>query len=210
MINSVLNPSDCYAIYLALKAHFRSSKYDFFKYKHTTFSSHSFDRRKEKKYFQLAAHNYKKNDFIQIFVSNYVIHGDFWIGDIIKPETIETWKGWLGRIQNYPYWFAVDCRKLMQNSQKMSEVLVCSSYQHPKIFQMILGKEIMVETFIILDKILRFSDHYGALSNDVFWNNFKLKINKYEPFLGDIPIERYKNLLKQTLTECSEFDNVIR
>jgi len=210
MINSVMSPIECYSIYVSLKAHFQTQKYDYFKYRSPkTISELTFNRRNDKNYFCYASQKYRRYEFLQVFLSNYLIRGDFWIGDIGDTQTHENWKGWLGKIQNFPYWFGVDCRNLFRNCSKVSDAFVCphrtNSYTHPKIFRMVISREILTETFITLDRILSFSKAYHFLNDDSMWNNFHLKIQKYEPFLGDIDIPKYRSTLKQVLKECDSF-----
>jgi hypothetical protein len=211
-LNRQLTPLECYKIYVALKAHFTSS-YDFQEYKgRVKVTEINFEKRKDKKFFEVISKKYGYRDIVQIFISSYIKNGDFWVGDISSEECISTWKEWRGKIQNFHYWFAVDCEQIFEKPFKetfsIPKSFNAQSYEHPIILKMVLSKKIMIESFIVMDDLFSFSDRWGVLSGDPIWSTLSLKYKKYKPFLGHIDKKKYANIIKKVLTDSVHCDNV--
>jgi len=214
-INKQLSPFECYKTYIALKSHFKNEKYDFFEYQgRTNVGKKSYEKRKDKIFFEILSEKYRSKDIIQIFVSNHIKNGDFWVGEIqASDECIETWKKWKGKIQNFPYWFRMDCEKIFQHD--MNKLFYVdsqsSSITIPHILRLVLQEDIMLETMIVLNSLLKFTDGWNqaGLKIDPMWNELDFRIQKYTPFLGNINKKKYKDITQKVLTESIHCDITI-
>jgi hypothetical protein len=75
-----------FALYNALKLHFTSDSYDFFKYHgKTNISKDSFLRRKDKYTFYKLSRKYSLDELKYFYVSNF-LDGDKWVGDMNTTE----------------------------------------------------------------------------------------------------------------------------
>ena len=50
---------------------------------------------------------------------------------------------------------------------------------------MVLGGHIMLETFVLLNRLTRFSDQYdNIIGDDVIWKRMSKILKKYDPFVN--------------------------
>jgi hypothetical protein len=84
----IVTPFETYQHYLSLKNHFTNPKYDFFKYGAKTRASiTSFNKRRDKYWFEKTSRKYSDKEVVDFLVSNFVAAdnpGNLWIGQIIN------------------------------------------------------------------------------------------------------------------------------
>jgi len=93
-----MTPFEVYCCYLALKNHFTKKTYDYFKYHgkvRTTIQS--FNKRKDKYFFEKTSRQKSDAEILEYFVSNFIECDDpqrLWIGSIIQSgdENYTNWK----------------------------------------------------------------------------------------------------------------------
>lgn len=184
---------EAYKIYCALKRHFQSTSYDYFKYNGKVRTSRStFEKRPDKYFFTKLA---KHKDIVGFLVANFV-HGDRWVGDLVNEQVAEkAYRDWLMRKQSFSYVFKNDLEKI----DNLIECLKVTDNQHPKLFRMYLAKEVCAETLITINKVQRFFGYWTKNLKDFIWAEEKNKLLKLAPFISydekykQILIERYKN-----------------
>jgi hypothetical protein len=206
-LNIKVDPYRVYQTYIALKNHFNTD-YDFFKYKGNTKTSFlSFERRNDKLFFNILSSKYTHKETIEIFVSNTILNREFWVGDIISQETITIWKNWKGKIQNFNYWFSVDCDKIFM--VPLEKLLSCPNNGYPVLLKLVLQHEILLETLIVLNEMIPFMERWNTkLVDDPLWCEFYKRVTKYKPFLGNIDKKKYANIIKKVLTNSIQFDSI--
>ena len=83
-----VTPFETYQHYLSLKNHFTNPKYDFFKYGAKTRASvTSFNKRKDKYWFEKTSRKYSDEEVVNFLVSNFAAADNpqnLWIGEIIN------------------------------------------------------------------------------------------------------------------------------
>jgi hypothetical protein len=73
---------------------------------------------------------------------------------------------------------------------------ICKN-EHPYIIKSYLRKDISIETLVILEKILGFTDKFDNEINDtIFWPDMSRLIKKYKPFVK-IEKEKYYELYRR-------------
>jgi hypothetical protein len=187
---------DAYKTYLALKNHFSKPKYDYFKYAGKTRASiESFNKRKDKYWFERLARQKNDNEIKDFFVSNFVALDNLsntWIGEMIRTGE-DTYQQWTKRQQSLKYMFTQESQDLLSDDN-LNEVLDASK-QHPIILKKFLSGKISIETLCIYDKIFLFRNNFDKKLLDPVWEIVSLKIQKYSSFLN-IDIQDYKKTLR--------------
>lgn len=172
---------EAYKHYLSLKSHFTSKTYDYFKYNGAVRAKRdAFEKRNDKYFFQKLA---KRKDITHFLVSLFVYGSkEMWIGDIIRNEESERmYLEWQRVRQSLTYVFMSDLEKF--NDDLVSSFVV-EGGQHPHALRLLLSGDIHIETFIIMNDILRFVPTWNKNINDpIIWPEVRQKCRKYQPFM---------------------------
>jgi hypothetical protein len=190
---------DVYKTYLALKNHFSKLNYDYFKYAGKSRASiASFEKRKDKYWFERLSRQKNDTEIKDFFVANLVEADDpssLWIGNIIRGGE-DHYKEWQKRQQSLKYLFSQQSEEML-SSTNLEGLLDCSR-QHPPILKMFLSGKIDIETLVIWDKIFLFGKMFDKKLLDPVWELVSLKIQKYSPFIN-IGVEDYKKILRDII-----------
>jgi T4 gene Gp59 loader of gp41 DNA helicase/T4 gene Gp59 loader of gp41 DNA helicase C-term len=175
-----MTPFETYKDYLSLKNHFNSHGYDYFKYKGKVSGSiDSFNKRKDKFFFEKVA---KHRDAHNLMLANFIQNPKCWIRELAYDESAEQiYLDWLKRGQSLTYVVSGDLKKL---NEKFDENFIVRDNQHPILLKLFCSNSISVETLCVLVDISRCFKHWDKeLNGDVVWDNIKLLIKKYTPFI---------------------------
>jgi len=196
-----MSPFECYTHYLGLKNHFTNPKYDYFKYhKKTRASITSFNKRKDRYFFERTSRKYSDKEIVDFLVSNFVAvdtPGNLWIGEIINSGE-RIYAEWMRRQQSLTYLFKEQSAELFSQT-KLDDALSCIK-GHPVILKKYLSGSLYLENLVIYDKILNFSKDFDKKLLDPIWETVSLKIHKYKPFIN-IDVFQYKKLLRDIVYE---------
>jgi len=197
----IVTPFETYQHYLSLKNHFTNPKYDFFKYGAKTRASvTSFNKRKDKYWFEKTSRKYSDKEVVDFLVSNFTATDNpqnLWIGEIINSGE-RTYAEWMKRQQSLSYLFKEQSNELL--SENELESLFNCSKGHPLILKKFLSGSISLETFTIFDKIFHFSKNFDKKLTDPVWETVSLKLKKYDPFIN-IDVFQYKKILRTIINE---------
>jgi hypothetical protein len=190
---------DVYKTYLALKNHFGKSNYDYFKYAGKSRASvASFEKRKDKYWFERLSRQKNDDEIKEFFVANLVEANDpnsVWIGNVIRAGDIY-YNEWQKRQQSLKYLFTQQSEEML--SERNLEQLFDCSKGHPPILKMFLSGKINIETLVIWDKIFLFGNNFDKKLLDPVWELVSLKIQKYSPFIR-VDIFDYKKIIKKII-----------
>ena len=184
-----------------MKSHFTNRKYDFFKYggkSRATMSS--FNKRKDKYWFEKTSRKYSDEEIIDFLLSNFVSTDNpqnLWIGEIINSGE-RKYTEWMKRKQSLTYLFKEQSKELLLEND-LNEVFNCSK-GHPLVLKRYLGGEISLETLTILEKVFSFRKEFDKKLQDPVWETVSLKIKKYIPFIN-INTFSYKKILRELINE---------
>ena len=188
---------EAYIQFLALKLHFTSDHYDYFKYngKHNA-SLASFEKRTDKRFFKRLA---KRNiNIVEYYVAN-LIDGKEWVSQFED----RVWTEWLSRNQSIEYNFINDAEKLLTNAEFFDIIFNSDKGNHPKLVKAYLGKKISLETLVIFEKLLRFRKTFDKeIKEQIIWPKVSQLIRKYEPFV-EANISRCRKLLLEKAEELN-------
>ena len=197
----IVTPFETYQHYLSLKNHFTNPKYDFFKYgAKTRASMTSFNKRKDKYWFEKTSRKYNDKEVLDFLVSNFVASDNpqnLWIGEIISSGE-RTYADWMRRQQSLTYLFKEQSNELFSET-KLDDALNCSK-GHPPVLKKFLSGKISLETLVIYDKIFLFGKTFDKKLFDPVWETVSLKIKKYTPFLN-IDVFQFKRILREIIDE---------
>jgi len=196
-----MSPFETYQTYLSMKSHFTNSKYDFFKYGGKSRATvTSFNKRKDKYWFEKTSRKYSDREIVDFLLSNFVAAdnpSNLWIGEIINSGE-RTYSDWMRRQQSLTYLFKEQSNEFFLEN-KLNDALNCSK-GHPPILKKFLSGKLSLETFVIYDKIFRFSNEFDKKLLDPVWETVSLKIKKYNPFIN-IDVFQFKKILREIIDE---------
>ena len=197
-----VSPFETYQHYLSLKNHFTNPKYDFFKYGAKTRASvTSFNKRKDKYWFEKTSRKYSDKEVVDFLVSNFTATDNpqnLWIGEIINSGE-RNYAEWMKRQQSLTYLFKEQSNELFSENE-LESVFDCSK-GHPPVLKMFLGGKISLETLVIYDKIFLFGNKFDKKLLDPVWESVSLKLKKYSPFLINIDVFNYRKILRSIINE---------
>ena len=196
-----VTPFETYQSYLSMKNHFTNRKYDFFRYDGKTNATvASFNKRKDKYWFEKTSRKYSDEQIVDFLLANFVTTDNpknLWIGEIINSGE-RNYSDWLRRQQSISYIFKEESEKLFEENN-LEDLFKCKR-GHPIILKRFLGGDICLETFVIFDIIFAFSERFDKKLKDPVWETVSLKIKKYKPFLN-INVFQFKKILREIINE---------
>lgn len=172
---------EAYKLYVALKNHFNSDTYDYFRYGGKTRANvKSFEMRHDKYFFNKLA---KHKDTERFVLANIIEDNpNVWVGDLANEQQAESnYKTWLKRQESLSYVFTNDLDNL---SPSYNDNLVVEGSNHPLLLKLLMQKKVSLETIVILNDLCGFFRHWNKkIEEDVIWPMVYKKCKKYRPFL---------------------------
>lgn len=199
------NPFEAYRMYVSLKAHFNSKKFD---YKHgkLNLTVRNFESRKDRYFFEKLSKKYHEEDLLEFMVSQYVGGGQLWIGNMLSEEAHAVHMQRMKRVQSLTYTVSAEIKKLWETSgeniEKFSKMFDQSeSGVYAPIFSSLLQKKICPETFLILDNLLRFTKRWTiATDGDPVWEEVGRPLQKYNVFLKiENRADEFKKIIQEII-----------
>lgn len=180
---------ESYKLYHAIRTHFTSPTYSYFRYKGQTFASKrgaQFDKQKDKfAYYQL----YKKykselRDFyVAIFSSGCKFRH---VSELKNDEYHEIYTEWVKRQQSISYVFRLDMEPISEliedRGMTIKSMLLPDGDNLPVIIRLYQQDFITLETVCIINMLTRFVIKCNIPKSNE-WNDLSLKIRKLEPFI---------------------------
>jgi hypothetical protein len=191
-----------FALFNALKLHFTTDSYDFFKYHgKTNVSKDNFANRKDKYSFYKLSRKYRMDDLKNFYISNFLQKDVNWVGDISGIDGEEIYKKWQKRNQSLTYLFEQNIIGLLQDTNTPDEILKVRDGQYPLLLNEVMQGTIAIETLVILNNIMNFLPMWNKrISDTIIWPTWKRKIEKYSPFLI-YDEKKFRNILKESIHE---------
>ena len=194
-----MTPIEVYKTYLAFKNHFTKKNYDYFKYcGKTNASRDAFNKRKDRYFFERMSRKKTDEEIRHYFLANFVECSDpdaLWIGEIIRNGN-DYHTSWLKRYQGMTYLFENESECIhKKNFENLFEI---KGHSHPDILKMYLQGNISIESMVILDMMLNYSNKFNKKLLDPVWETVEMKIQKYKPFLN-IDVDKFKTILLERL-----------
>lgn len=190
---------EAYKLYVALKNHFNSDSYDFFKYGGKTRASvKSFEMRHDKYFFSKLA---KHKDVQRYILANIIQDNpNVWVGDLANEQRAEdNYKEWLARQESLTYTFRSDVEYL---APIFDDNFIVKEGQHPYLLKLFIHNKISIETLIIINDYCSFFSLWNKrIEEDIVWPSIHRKCVKYKPFLR-YDKARLKQILVDKVSSC--------
>lgn len=172
-----------YKLFLALKAHFGSEKYDFFKFQgKVKASKEAYQKRHDKYFFEKLTKQYDAMELRDFYVAN-LIEGNMYVTDMMGETAHSHHITHQAYKQALTYKFGEELDRIYEHG-----ILRTFSWQkgeYPWILQLYMQHTISLETLVILDSLVpgyknKFDRH---LKGDVLWSVIRLQMEKMKPFV---------------------------
>jgi hypothetical protein len=192
---------EAYALWNALKLHFTSDSYDYFKYNgKTNVSKQTFTTNKSKYQFYKLARKYSLEELKNFYVANFLEGKGDWVGDLLQDGEGNYTK-WQKRQQSLTYTFENDIMYLFDKVGRPDDLLLVKSNEFPKLLQYLMSGSISIETVIILNGIMKFIPMWNKqIYDDIVWPSWHRKIEKYTPFI-QYDKNKFLHILKKKIHE---------
>jgi hypothetical protein len=169
-------PIESLQLYLALKAHFCSS-YDAVKYNFKLKRQPNLNKRSDKHYLiKLARHSDPKG----LVISNLIIDPKMWVGHFFETNGQKNYINWRRFQDGRSYWFTEEIQQFQKDS------FVIRGNEHPHILRLYLGKKICLDTMIMSENCIHFSDKWNlsSLKDDLVWQQVHFLMTKYSRLIS--------------------------
>jgi len=194
-----MTPYEVYTTYLAMKKHFTDAKYDFFRYNGKTRSSvSSFNKRRDKYFFERMSRKLSDDEVKMYFIANFVATDNpsaVWVGEIMQSGE-RNYNELSKKYQSLTYTFTEECRTIF-DEMTLQAAFSCKS-GHPPIVKRYLASEMTIETLTMLDIIFNFSTKLDGKLTDPVWETISMKVKKYRPFIN-IDVAKCKKILRECI-----------
>lgn len=180
-----MNEKQLWNTFIALKLHFTTDRYDVFEYKERTSYKFTELPLHRKIFLQKLLKQYDKRELVNYMISNFV-SGDN-NGGMFDQETGHIiYTKWKKTKESLFYTFKQDLNIIKEYTDtkniSINDVIVYNEGIHPILYKMYISKQISIETVVILDKIINFTEDYKE-SKDFFIMEFTRLVYKYSKFL---------------------------
>ena len=192
---------EAYTLYLAIKLHFTTPNYDYFKHNAKVNSSfNSFIKRNDRFFFHKLATKYGEN-LRDYYVSNFVDRPKTWVGDLVRADGDTIYNKWRKYNESFSYNFRNDCvliRNVIDGDNiRFDDVFSVDSGQHPRLLRLLLLGKVSIQSVIIFDKILSFVNRWDKeIKETIIWPEKSFKITKLRPFIN-VNITKCKFIMKE-------------
>ena len=191
-----------FAIFNAIKLHFTSDSYDFFRYNgKSNVTKQNFANRKDKYSFYKLSRKYRNEELMNFYIANFLVKDVNWIGDITGVEGEENYKMWQKRNQSLNYRFKEDIMYLMDKVSVGSDMIKVKDGQYPLLLNETMQGAVTIETLSILNHMMGFFEMWNKkISDTIIWPTWKRKCEKYTPFIH-YDESKYKETFKEAIKE---------
>lgn len=176
---------EVYQLYLAIKLHYNTDNYDFFKYKGKMNAGlGSFESRRDMSFFYRLSSKYNRKNMVDLFSRAFFQNKKIWIGEIEDQENEMFEKqSW----ESSPEYKLLQDLKYLEDQNKYDEfalVFISMEHQNPLILTELYNRKIYIESFLYIAEHLNLYSYLDKKLNDkVVWPDLKNKLLKYRPFV---------------------------
>jgi len=185
------NGYQAYQIYQSLKLHF-TTDYDAVKYNYkTSVKQSSFDRRRDRYFFEKLSRRFNKEELIHYFTANLIENQKVWIGDMSD----EIYSAYVARYDKLTYMFDEDVKFLYNKGYTFDQL--CSTTQDCStnpLLEALRAHEIRLETVVLLDILVNFLKRLRSIISDPLGINKEMidMLIKYKPIMLQKPLPKNK------------------
>lgn len=182
---------DAYKTYQAIRLHFNSGSYDYFRYRTIKASKDKFDTRNDKYFY----HKLSKHEDVELFLASVFLKEDsVWIGNLFDEKYSDIYRDTQRRLQSLEYNFKSE----IESYDSLDEALTIVNGDWPKIIYDYKRGAISPETMVILDSLTQCMGYWTHeeqhLNDKVILPTLVNSLKNYKPFVN-FDRERFKKVL---------------
>ena len=181
---------DVYKTYLAVKLHFASDTYDYYKYGGKVNAKlETFTKRKDRYFFHKLSTKYAETDILDFFVANFLADSKRWIGNLLANDGKGVYLDYKKRKESFIYHFKQECGTIVSDFSNrglsFDDGFLCPNGQHPRILRLLIQKKISYQTAVVLNHFLNFTKNWDKeITEKVVWPEISLKVSRVKPFVN--------------------------
>ena len=194
---------DVYKTYLAVKLHFASDTYDYYKYDGKVNAKlDTFTKRKDRYFFHKLSTRYAETDILDFFVANFLADSKRWIGNLLANDGRDVYLDYKKRKEAFAYHFKQECgtiaSDLGRRNVSFNDGFIPPNGQHPRILRLLIQRKISYQTAVVLDHFLGFTKNWDKeITEKVVWPEISLKVTRVKPFVN-FNVTECKLIMKDT------------
>ena len=185
-----------YQIYQSLKLHF-TTDYDAVKYNYKiVVKKDTFERRRDRYFFEKLSRNYNKEKLIHYFTSNLIVNPNMWIGDMKD----EIYNDYVSRYDKLTYMLTQDMKLMSEKGYSFNQLCATADNNSTNpLLESVRANEIHLESVVLVDILVNFLKKLRSDLNDPLGINKELidLLLKYKLIMLQSPLPRGK--LKEKL-----------
>jgi hypothetical protein len=181
---------DVYKTYLAIKLHFQSDSYDYYKYGGKVNAKlDTFTKRKDRYFFHKLSTKYGQDDILDFFVANFIADSKRWIGNLLQNDGKDVYLDYKKRKESFAYHFRGDCNNVVNDFGKrglsFDDGFAVSMGQHPRMLRLLIQGKCSYQTTVVLNHFLNFTKNWDKeITENVVWPEISLKVARVKPFIN--------------------------
>lgn len=201
-----MHPVEVYRIYVAIKLHFSSDSYDYFrKGGRIKMKEDAFEKRKDKAFFVRLAKKYSSDELELFFATNFMHSPNIWVGDFLDKQSIKIYTEARGRLATLAYVFSGDLATLLDLAEAdgttLARMMVSETGEYPHVIVAAIHGMISIETLIILMVTYRMRPAWDrSISDKLRWPDLSRRLRKYRQFFR-IDAAEYKTIVETKVRE---------
>lgn len=171
---------EAYITYLAMKKHFSSDGYDYFKYNGRVRASfNTFSTRNDVYFFARLA---KTEDYQNLILSNVLVKPNIWVRELFDGEANYRYTEWKKKMDSLTYTFKSELKHLHEDDYQRN--FISQDGQHPYIMKLYNQRKISLETLTILAHTANIFSYWNEKIVDKVVARDIIRLTaKYRPFL---------------------------
>lgn len=195
MIGTYCTPLQTFKLYIAVKQHFKTKKYNLFKDGIAIRATQEqLDDRNDKAFFYNLSREYLKGDLANYFGSNIMAGND-------HPSDMQdiVFKEFRSKMYSIDYQFEQDLKTLNDLGYGIKPLFRTTNGTLPIALQALHGGCINMETVCIIDKLtngLLMKTFDSEITDPLVWKGMRLKISKYTYFIN-VDLTNIKNIFNK-------------
>ena len=181
---------DVYKTYLAIKLHFASDTYDYYKYGGKVNAKlDTFTKRKDRYFFHKLSTKYAETDILDFFVANFLADSKRWIGNLLANDGRGVYLDYKKRKESFAYYFKQECGTIVSDFSSrglsFNDGFIPPNGQHPRMLRLLIQRKCSYQTAVVLNHFLNFSKNWDKeITEKVVWPEISLKVTRVKPFIN--------------------------
>ena len=181
---------DVYKTYLAVKLHFTTDTYDYYKYGGKVNTKlDTFTKRKDRYFFHKLSTRYAETDILDFFVANFLSDSKRWIGNLLANDGKDVYLDYKKRKEAFAYHFKQDCGNIASDFSRRNisfdDGFIPIRGQHPRVLRLLIQRKISYQTAVVLDHFLGFTKNWDKeITEKIVWPEISLKVTRLKPFIN--------------------------